>query len=75
MKLSKAVTIFFHIDSDQYTDEEKGTAIMKVAQMPTHNGVTKDSMLLVIWYLLNLCFDIPADAEGPKRWIKGKEQI
>ena len=62
MKIGKACAIFMQIDSDEYTAEEKGTAIYEVLKMPTHNGITKDKMLSVIWYLLNLAFDIPEKA-------------
>lgn len=59
MKISTACKVFLQVNSDKYTDEEKGTAIYEVLKMPTHNGITKDSMLKVIEYLLNLAFDIP----------------
>jgi hypothetical protein len=39
---------------------------MQVAQMPTHNGITKTAMLKVIWWLLNMCFDLPEGTEPPK---------
>lgn len=65
MNIVKAVAIFANIESDKYTDEEKGTAIMEVAQMPTHNGITKTAMLKVIWWLLNLAFDLPEGTETP----------
>ena len=66
MNIGKAVAIFSNIDSSDYTIEEKGTAIMKVAQMPTHNGITKTAMLKVIWWLLNMCFDLPVETAPPK---------
>ncbi len=59
MKINTACKIFLQVNSDKYTDEEKGTAIYEVLKMPTHNGITKDAMLKVIEYLLNLAFDIP----------------
>lgn len=59
MKIGKACAIFQQIDSDKYTVEEKGTAILEVLKMPTHNGVTKDAMLRVINFLLYLAFDVP----------------
>lgn len=64
MKINIACKIFFQVNSDKYTDEEKGTAIYEVVKMPTHNGITKDAMLEVIRYLLNLAFDIPEGDEG-----------
>ena len=63
MKINTACQIFLQVNSDKYTDEEKGTAIYEVLKMPTHNGITKDAMLKVIEYLLNLAFDIPEGRE------------
>ena len=63
MKINTACKIFLQVNSDKYTDEEKGTAIYEVLKMPTHNGITKDAMLKVIEYLLNLTFDIPEGSE------------
>lgn len=65
MNIGKAYGIIKQIDSDQYTDEEKGTAIMQIAMMPTHNGVTKKDLLRVVWYLLDICFEIPEGTEKP----------
>ena len=56
MNNGKACAIFVNIDSDKYTDEEKGEAIRDVLLMPTHNGITKGQMLKVIHYLLWLAF-------------------
>lgn len=64
MKIGKACAIFMNIDSPDYTTEEKGTAIMHVVEMPTHMGITKDAMLKVIWWLLNLAFDLPEPTKG-----------
>ena len=61
MKIGKAVGIFTNIESGDYTVEEKGEAIMQVCKMPTHNGIGKDYMLKVIWWLLTLAFDLPED--------------
>lgn len=62
MRIGKACAIFSKIDSEQYTDNEKGTAIKMVLDMATHNGITKDSMLKVINYLFYLSFDVRAEA-------------
>ncbi len=64
MKIGTACAIFLQINSEKYTDEEKGTAILEVLKMPTHNGISKSAMLEVIGYLLNLAFDVPEEA----RW-------
>lgn len=58
MKIGEAVGLFLNIGSDRYTDNEKGTAIKMVLDMPTHMGITKDAMLRVIDYLLRLSFDV-----------------
>ncbi len=65
MKIGEAYAIIKQIDSDQYTDDEKGTAIMKIAQMPTHNGVTKKDLLKIVWYLLSFIFDLPEGTKKP----------
>ena len=59
MRFGKAYAIFANIDSPDYTDEEKGAAILAVLNMETHNSVTKAAMLKVIGYLLRLAFDVP----------------
>ena len=75
MNIGTACGIFLNIDSDKYTDEEKGTAIMEVCGMPTHNGIPKAAMLRVIWYLLNLCFDLPEGATAPEAYHSKGVQI
>lgn len=57
MTIGTAVGIFRNIDREDIHDEEKGTAILMVLDMPTHNSITKDMMLRVIRYLLHLAFD------------------
>ena len=64
MKFGKAYAIFANIDSPDYTDGEKGAAILQILKMETHNGVTKAAMLKVIRYLLNLAFEVPEEQEG-----------
>lgn len=64
MKFGKAYAIFANIDSPDYTDEEKGAAILQILKMETHNSVTKAAMLEVINYLLRLAFEVPEDTEG-----------
>ena len=61
MNIGEACYIFEHIDSEEYTDEEKGMAIYKVMKMPTHNSFTRFSMLKVIEYLLSLSFELPEE--------------
>lgn len=61
MKTGKAVAIFEQIDSDKFTADEKAEAIYKVLQMPTHNGISKDTILRVVKHLFNLCYDVVED--------------
>ena len=63
MKIREAWLIFANINTDKYTDEEKGEAIKMIADMPTHNSITKAKMLDVIKYLWNLCFEEVEEAE------------
>lgn len=74
MNIGKACAIFDQIESEKYTPEEKGEAILLVAQMPTHMSITKGAMLKVIWWLLNLAFDIPKDALPPTDTGKGEKK-
>lgn len=64
MKFGKAYAIFANIDGTDYTDEEKGAAILAILKMETHNSIPKTSMLKVIDYLLHLAFDVPEQEEG-----------
>lgn len=57
MKTGKACAIFYNIESDEFTDIEKGEAIREVLDMTTHNGITKDTMLKVIKYLFDMVFE------------------
>lgn len=66
MNIGKACAIFERIESENFTENEKGTAIMKVCGMSTHNGITKAAMLRVIWWLLKLSFDVPPGTKGPE---------
>lgn len=57
MKINIACAIFDNIESDAFSDMEKGGAIHDVLQMPTHNSITKESMLNVIAWLWNQLFE------------------
>lgn len=61
MNIGKACAIFNQIDNPDYTTEEKGEAILHVLQMPTKMSITKAAMEKVIWWLLDLSFEIPED--------------
>lgn len=56
MKISKACAIFLNIRSKDYSLEEKGAAIKMVCDMPTHNGISKDRMLDVIRWFVDLLY-------------------
>ena len=64
MRFREAYTIFCDIESKEYTDEQKGTAILRILGMETHNSVPKAAMLKVIDYLLHLAFDVPEEGGG-----------
>ena len=64
VRFREAYTIFCDIESKEYTDEQKGTAILRILGMETHNSVPKAAMLKVIDYLLHLAFDVPEPKEG-----------
>lgn len=61
MSLGEAYIIFSNIDSKDYTDEQKGAAILAVSRMETHNSIKKSAMLKVIDYLLHLAFEVPEE--------------
>lgn len=53
MNLAKAQAIFMQINDDRFSVDEKIEAVGIVLQMATHNGVTKQSMLDVIRWLMD----------------------
>ena len=61
MRLGDACRIFADIDSPEYTDEQKGAAILAVVGMEAHNSIKKSAMLKVINYLLRLAFEVPEE--------------
>jgi hypothetical protein len=52
MNIGKACEIFMQINDEKYVNAEKVTAICHVSQMPTHNGISRKAMILVIKWLL-----------------------
>ena len=64
MNAGKAVAIFNDINRPGITDIERGEAIKVVAEMDTHNGVTKDAMIQVIKYLWNMVFTEEGGSEN-----------
>lgn len=45
MNIGKAQAVFEQIRSDKYSETEKLQAIWAVLEMPTHNGIKKDTIL------------------------------
>lgn len=62
MNQGKALAICRNIDSPEWTNLEKWTAIHTMAGMETHNGVTKSDMLAIIQYLCG--FDLSSRLTG-----------
>ena len=58
MSFGTAYMIFQNIDIPDFSIDEKGTAILKIISMETHNSVTKASMLKALRWLLELSFAI-----------------
>lgn len=65
LDIGKVYGIVKNIDSDKYTDEEKGTAIMQMLKMETHMGIFKKDLMKIAWYLLEIAYDLPEDIEKP----------
>ena len=63
MNIGKACAIFYQLNSDKYTEEEKALAIYEVMNMPTHNGIKKDVMLEAIKWLFDKAFEIEKDSD------------
>ena len=57
INIGKACAIFEQIESERYADEEKLLAISEVIEMPTHNGVTKDTILNAFRWLWNYAIE------------------
>ena len=57
MNIGKATAIFLNLDSEQFTDEEKATAIYEVMNMPTHNSINKVSMIKALKWLWNKAYE------------------
>lgn len=58
MNIGKACAIFEKLDSQDYSIEEKATAIHMVADMATHNGINKDKMIDAIKWLLEQNYEV-----------------
>lgn len=56
MKYGTAINIIENLD--KHTDEEIGNAIYKILNMRSIMAVKKDSLLNVVRYLFNKCFEV-----------------
>lgn len=57
MKIVKAISIVTDINNEKYSELEKAQAIYLILDMPTHNSITKDSMLKVIRWLWDKAYE------------------
>lgn len=57
MNIGKARAIFLQLDSNEYTDEEKATAIYEVMNMETHNSLNKVSIIEALKWLWNKAYE------------------
>ena len=57
INIGKAQAVFQQIKSDKYSDDEKLRAIWAVLDMPTHNGVTKDTILEAFRWLFDYAIE------------------
>lgn len=59
----KEYFVFKNIKTAEGSVEEKAAAIKAVCEMPTHNGITKDEMLEVIRWLMDILFIVDVGEE------------
>lgn len=63
MNIGKATAVFFNLESEEYSDEEKALAIYCVMNMPTHNAINKEAMLKAIKWLWHHNYEIEEKVE------------
>ncbi len=75
MKTGLALAIFFNLDREDLSDEEKALAIYTVMNMATHNSINKDYMLKAIKWLWHRQYEIIEDGEQeePKKLTNFKK--
>lgn len=66
INIGKAQAIFQQIESNKYSEDEKLRAIWAVLDMPTHNGITKDTILGAFRWLFDYAIEIDAEGETEK---------
>ena len=62
----KACAVFKQIKSDKYSEDEKLRAIWTVLDMPTHNSITKDTILEAFRWLFDYAIEIAPESEIEK---------
>jgi hypothetical protein len=63
MNIGMACAIFKNIESDKYTENEKGLAIMRVLSMETINSITKQELKNALAWLWNQHFEWVGEAD------------
>lgn len=58
INIGKAQAVFQQIKSDKWSEDEKLRAIWAVLDMPTHNGITKDTILEAFRWLFDCAIEI-----------------
>lgn len=58
MNPAKATAIFKQINENLYTDMGKLAAIYTVLELPTHNGISKDSIIDAFKWMFDFCYTL-----------------
>lgn len=58
MNAGKATAIFKQINENMYTDMAKLAAIYQVLNLPTHNGISKDSIIDAFKWMFDFGYEI-----------------
>ena len=58
INVGKANAVFKQIESDEYSEDEKLRSILTVLDMPTHNGITKDTILKALRWLCEYTIEV-----------------
>ena len=58
MSIGHAIYIFEHINSSEFSHDEKAEAIWLVLDMPTHNSISKDKILKAFKWLFLQYYDV-----------------
>lgn len=79
MNIGKACAIFEQIQKEKYSDNEKLWAIKDVLDMPTHNGITKDTILNAFRWFFDYAIEETQEEstipEVQSRWIPVTERL